>query len=387
MTELLAMVGRDPRSGRPFEVRHAEGRIVSAEPVDHPAEDLPWIAPGLVDLQVNGFGGHDANGPDVTPDGIVAMINALARAGTTTCFPTVITESPEAMLRSLRALAEACRADPLAAHAIAGIHVEGPHLSEQDGARGAHPAAHLRPPDLAEFERWQEAADGLISMVTLSPHFPETVDYVSTLARRGIRVAIGHTHATPEQITAAVDAGARFSTHLGNGAHATLPRHPNYLWTQLAEDRLSCGFIADGHHLPAATLTTMLRAKGLVRSFLVSDSTALAGMPPGRYRTPVGGDVVLTADGRLGDASTAFLAGAALPLAAGVAGAVRLAWLSLADALRLATANPGRLTEDRGVITPGAPADLILFDHADDDPTLRIRRVVIDGEDLDRVGG
>lgn len=375
MTLQQRVVGRDPVSGRPTEVGYLGGRITGSAPAAD-QDDLPWIAPGLVDIQVNGFGGHDVNGPDVTADAVVAMINALTAVGTTTCFPTVITESPEAMLRSLRAVTEARRADRLAAHVIAGIHVEGPHISDQDGARGAHPAEHVRPPDLAEFDRWQAAAEGLIKIVTLSPHFPETVAYIKELGQRGIAVSIGHTHATPEQIVAAVDAGARYSTHLGNGAHATLPRHPNYLWSQLAEDRLSCGFIADGHHLPAATLTTMLRAKGLDRSFLVSDTAALAGMPPGRYRTPVGGDVVLTADGRLGDADTAFLAGAALPLAAGVAGAVRMAGLSLADALRLATTNPGKLAADRGVLTPGSPADMILFDYSPGDPTLRIRQVI-----------
>src|SRR5690606_17487889 len=380
MTSQPAVVGRDPNTGRPIEIRHEGGRIVEVGPVDFTVpDDLPWVAPGLVDVQVNGYGGHDANGPDVTPEAVVAMIKALLPVGTTTCFPTVITESPEAMLRSLRAVAAARRADPVAEHVIAGIHVEGPHISDQDGARGAHPRDQVRPPDLAEFERWQEAAEGLIRIVTVSPHYPEAVGYIGELTRRGVAVSIGHTHATPEQITAAVDAGARWSTHLGNGAHATLPRHPNYLWTQLAEDRLCSGFIADGHHLPGATLTAMLRAKGLDRAYLVSDTAALAGLPPGRYPTPVGGDVVLTADGRLGDAEGRYLAGAALPLAAGVAGAVRLAGLSLADALRLATANPGRLTEDRGRLEPGAPADLITFDLEPDDHALRIRQVISAG--------
>lgn len=383
MTRQQALTGRDPGSGRPLEVRYADGLITDVRQADAAADaELPWLAPGLVDVQVNGFGGHDANGPDVTADAIVAMINALVRAGTTTCFATVITEAPDAMLRSLRAIAEARRTDPLTAHVVAGVHVEGPNLSEQDGARGAHPAEHIRQPDLDEFDQWQAAAEDAIRMITVSPHFPGVTDYIREVAGRGVAVSIGHTHATPEQITAAVDAGARWSTHLGNGAHATLPRHPNYLWAQLAEDRLSCGFIADGHHLPAATLTAMLRAKGLDRAYLVSDTAALAGMPPGRYRTPVGGDVVLTADGRLGDANHSYLAGAALPLANGVAGAVRLAGLSLTDALRLATGNPGLLAGGRGALEPGGPADLILFDFAAGDPSLRLRQVVVAGNRL-----
>ncbi|GAB3759126.1 N-acetylglucosamine-6-phosphate deacetylase [Microlunatus parietis] len=383
MSQQQSLTGRDPASGRPIEVRYAAGRITDVRQADAAGDaELPWLAPGLVDVQVNGFGGHDANGPDVTADAIVAMINALVRAGTTTTFATVITEAPEAMLRSLRAIAEARRQDPLTAHVIAGVHVEGPNISEQDGARGAHPAEHVRPPDLAEFEAWQQAAEGAIRMITVSPHFHAVTDYIAAVSGRGVAVSIGHTHATPEQITAAVDAGARWSTHLGNGAHATLPRHPNYLWAQLAEDRLSCGFIADGHHLPAATLTAMLRAKGLDRAYLVSDTAALAGMPPGRYRTPVGGDVVLTADGRLGDATNSYLAGAALPLAHGVAGAVRLAGLSLADALRLATGNPGLLAGGRGTLEPGGPADLILFDFAAGDPSLRLHQVVVAGNRL-----
>ena len=155
--------------------------------------------------------------------------------------------------------------------------------------------------------------------------------------------------------------GATLSTHLGNGAHAVLPRHPNYLWAQLAAEALTASFIADGHHLPGDTLTAMLRAKGLGRSILVSDATALAGMPPGIYEVPIGGRVELTAEGRLGVAGTPFLAGAAKGLADGVAGAVRLAGLTLGEACGSPPRNPGRFVGGRGVLRRGAPADLVRF--------------------------
>jgi N-acetylglucosamine-6-phosphate deacetylase len=217
-------------------------------------------------------------------------------------------------------------------------------------------------------------------MVTLSPHFGEAPAYIRALTLRGVHVAIGHTHATPAQITAAVDAGATLSTHLGNGAAAQVPRHPNFIWTQLADDRLTATFIADGHHLPADTFKAMVRAKGIKRSILVSDAVALGGMPPGLYEQPVGGRVELTSDGRLGVAGTPYLAGAARPLADGVAFAAGIAAFGLATALTMATANPGRLTGGRGQIRVSAAADLIRFRWAPGDNTLRIEDVTSSGD-------
>jgi N-acetylglucosamine-6-phosphate deacetylase len=368
--------GRDPATGRVLEVTTDGSVIAHVRRVDG-GGDVLWLVPGLVDLQVNGYGGHDVNGPDVTADEVVALVRALARAGTTTVVPTVITAAEADIVRSLRAVAEARERDEATRRAVPCVHVEGPHISAEDGPRGAHPAEHVRAPDPAEFDRWQQACDGLVGIVTLSPHHPEAVAYTEHLARAGVTVAIGHTHASPEEVRAVTDAGARMSTHLGNGAHAVLARHPNHLWAQLADDRLTAGFIADGHHLPADTLTAMLRAKGLDRSFLVSDSVALAGMPPGQYASPVGGAVELSDDGRLSVAGTPYLAGAARSLADGLAQAVRMTGIGLGDAARLATANPGRFVGGRGLLAPGAPADLVLVD-----PELRVQQVVAAGSEV-----
>jgi N-acetylglucosamine-6-phosphate deacetylase len=363
-------------SGRLLEVSTDGPVIAHVRRVDGP-EDAPWLLPGLVDLQVNGYGGHDVNGPEVTADDVVALVRAVARTGTTTVVPTVITAAEADIVRSLRAVAEARARDEATRRAVPCVHVEGPHISAEDGPRGAHPAEHVRAPDPAEFDRWQEACAGLVGIVTLSPHHPEAVAYTEHLTRAGVTVAIGHTHASPEQVRAVADAGARMSTHLGNGAHAVLARHPNHLWAQLADDRLTAGFIADGHHLPADTLTAMLRAKGLDRSFLVSDSVALAGMPPGGYTSPVGGAVELSADGRLSVAGTPYLAGAARSLADGLAQAVRMTGIAPGAAVRLATVNPGRFVGGRGLLAPGAQADVVLMDRE-----LRIRRVVAAGAEV-----
>ncbi|WP_255947883.1 N-acetylglucosamine-6-phosphate deacetylase [Streptomyces odontomachi] len=369
----MKVTGRDPATGRTLSVSTEGGVIAEVRPASE-STDL-WLAPGLVDLQVNGFAGHDVNAASVTPTTVAALVRALWKAGVTTVLPTVVTADEERITRALEAVREARDADPRVAHAIPYVHVEGPFLSHEDGPRGVHDARHIRPASSAELHRWGD----LVGMVTVSPHDDAAIEFIRAATRAGVRCAIGHTHASPEQITRAVDAGARLSTHLGNGAHAVLARHPNYLWAQLADDRLSAGFIADGHHLPADTFKAMLRAKGVDRAHLVSDCTELGGLPPGRYRTPVGGEVELSPDGRLGYVGTPFLAGASRSLADGVATALTMADLTLATALRLATANPGRFAGGRGVLVPGAPADLLTFAWQPGDRTLDIRTVVAGG--------
>lgn len=374
--------GRLPE-GHTVAVAVDDGRIAAVREVPAAADD-PWLTPGFIDLQVNGFGGFDANGDDVSPQAVAGMTAALARAGTTTFAPTVITAPETAIHASLAAIVAAREADPAVAAAIPLIHLEGPHLSDQDGPRGVHPATEIRPPDLAEFDRWQQTAQGLIGIVTISAHWPEALGYTRGLVARGVRVAIGHTHASPEQITEVVSAGATLSTHLGNGAHAVLPRHPNYLWRQLADDRLTAGLIADGHHLPADTLKAMIRAKTPERVILVSDAVALAGMPPGDYVQPVGGTVRLEPSGRLGYVGTPFLAGSAARLADCVATAASLAGIDLATAVDCATATPARVLGDstRGVVAVGARADLVTFDWQPGDLTLGLRDVLVGGREL-----
>lgn len=354
---MAVITGRSPSGGGVSLTTDGEV-IATVDTFADPGPEAPWIIPGLVDLQVNGYGGHDANGDDVSPEAIHAMADSLALDGTTTFVPTVVTGEQASMLKSLHAIAEARRQAPILAASIPYVHVEGPHLSDVEGPRGAHDPAQIRPPSVEEFNDWQEASGGLVGMVTLSPHWPDTGAYIKSLTDLGIRVSLGHSHATPEQFHAAAVAGASFSTHLGNGISQTLPRHPNSIWAQLADDRLTAGFIADGHHLPDDTLVAMLRAKGIDRSFVVSDSVALAGSVPGRYCTPVGGEVELHADGRLNVAGTPYLAGAALCLRAGLGTLLRCGF-TLYEAVRMTAANPGRIAARGGTLTPGQRADVL----------------------------
>jgi N-acetylglucosamine-6-phosphate deacetylase len=378
---MRSISGRDPQSGQPIEVSIEAGRIASIRKTAD--GDSVWLSSGLIDLQINGYQGHDLNSGHLTIETVLSLARSILATGVTTFLPTLITASEESLLHSLSVIAEARRLHPVLAHMIPGVHLEGPHISPLDGFRGAHPQQHIRPPSLAEFDRWQSASGGLVRLVTLSPHDSASLAYIAALHARGVRVSIGHTHCTAQQIHAAASAGAALSTHLGNGIADPLPRHPNILWAQLAEDRLTATFIADGHHLPTDTLAVMLRAKTLQRSILVSDAVALAGMPPGRYKTPIGGEVELSPEGRLSLVDSPFLAGAVLPLKDGVANIMRSLGLPLADALRLASENPGRLIADksvpRGTLQIGADADLIRF-NITGDGSFEIESALVHGE-------
>jgi N-acetylglucosamine-6-phosphate deacetylase len=290
-------------------------------------------SPGLFDLQVNGFAGVDFNDPSTTADQISRAIEAIRRTGVTRFLPTLITSSFESFAACARVLADHRDA------AIAGLHVEGPYISGDDGYRGAHPKAHVRAASVDDFERRQEAARGRIRLLTLAPEVPGALPLIEHAVKRGVRVALGHTAAAPGQIRDGVLAGASLSTHLGNGCAQMIPRHPNVIWEQLANDALHASFIVDGHHLPGSTVKAMLRAKTPARSILVTDAIMAAGSPPGRYR--LGGlEVELSADGRVAPPGAPHLAGSALTMDRAVGLAVTLGGVSIAEALAMASTQP-----------------------------------------------
>ncbi len=374
------ITGRDPSTGEPLEITIEDGRIRKISRAA--AADSAWLSPGFIDLQINGYLGSDLNSGTVDPGVVIELTRKMISTGVTTYLPTIITASEEKISDALRAISEARRINPIVAHAVPFVHVEGPYISPEDGPRGAHAREHVRPPNLAEFDRWQSASNDVVGMVTISPHREDALEYISVLANKGVLLSIGHSDATPAQIHAAAYAGATLSTHLGNGLGSPIPRHPNLLWAQLADDRLAAGFIADGHHLPADTLKVMLRAKGIDRSFLVSDAVALGGMRVGIYETPIGGTVEVTADGRVMSASGGrFLAGAYLPLKDGVAHVAGMDGFSLKDAVQMATENPGRFVGNQGRLRIGADADLVRFHWEPGSTKLQIQTVLLQGEE------
>jgi N-acetylglucosamine-6-phosphate deacetylase len=289
--------------------------------------------PGLFDLQVNGFAGVDFNDPKISGADIERAIAAMRETGVTKFLPTLITSSLENFSR--------CAKNLLAVKhpAIAGIHMEGPYISAEDGPRGAHRAEFIRAATVEDFQQRQEVAAGKILLVTLAPEIPGALKLIEFLTASGVRVAIGHSAATPEKIRDAIAAGATLSTHLGNGCATRLPRHPNLIWEQLAADELFASFIVDGHHLSPATVKAMLRAKKSARTILVTDAISAADCPPGEYELN-GLRVTLDADGKVSPPGQPWLAGSALTMDQAIANTVKFTGLALAEVLPMASTRP-----------------------------------------------
>jgi N-acetylglucosamine-6-phosphate deacetylase len=302
--------------------------------------------PGLVDIQVNGFAGIDFNTPGLTADHIRTAVSALRATGVTRFLPTLITGSFDRFATCARVLLELN--DP----AIAGLHMEGPYISPVDGPRGAHPRAHCVAASRDDFARRQDAASGRIVLVTLAPEVPGALELIEHLAAGGVKVAIGHSDAAPDVIRDAVKAGATLSTHLGNGCAATMPRHPNVLWEQLAADELWASVIVDGHHLPGTTVKVITRVKTPRRCILVTDAMAAAGCPPGAYR--IGDvDVEVGADRRVSLRGTPFLAGSALTLPEAIGNLVRFTGLPITAVVAMASTVPAEYLgiQPQGTVT------------------------------------
>jgi N-acetylglucosamine-6-phosphate deacetylase len=377
--------GFDATSGAFVELSGG-AKIDSVKELSSPPAQGTFVAPGLIDIQVNGYAGVDFCDPHASLPAIDHAIEVLLSKGVTRFFPTVITNSEPEIVGALANIAKAKRELPHGG-AMEAIHVEGPHISPNDGPRGAHPKARVRPPSIEEFDRWQEAAEGNVRLVTLSPEWPEAPAYIKHIVSRGVVASIGHQHPTEEQLAAAVDAGATLSTHLGNGADKILPRHPNYLWQQLSEDRLSASLIADGVHLEDMFLRVAVRAKGLDRVVLITDAAMPTGCEPGDYML---GEVEVTlhapADGhpsRITLKGGDRLAASALSMDRAVNHLMQITGVSLAEAINMGTRNPARLCHIAGRqdgLTAGERSDVIEFTFDKATKTIGILRTWLDGK-------
>ncbi len=268
---------------------------------------------GLVDLQVNGYRGINFSDINLTQDEFAQACRGVLRAGTTAFLPTVMTSAPQVYEHNLPLMAAATESAEFRGRLL-GIHIEGPFISPEAGARGAHRPELTRKPDASFLDKLNGWAKGRIKLLTISAE----LDGADALARHatshGITVSLGHQMATDEDLRRLAKAGATALTHLGNGVPATLPRHENPIWAGLANDDLVAMIITDGHHLPVAVIKTIIRAKGADRCIVVSDGSSLAGLGPGSYDF-LGDQVILEENGRLHSPQTGYLAGSSSTMA------------------------------------------------------------------------
>lgn len=326
------------------------------------ARSLPIAAPGLFDIQINGYHGLWFCSSSLTVESVHKIVRSLAERGIPRFFPTLITCSFESMLHGVATIRQACQQDKITQLAIRGIHLEGPYISSEDGPRGAHPGQYIRPASFAEFLQWQAKSGNLIKLVTLAPEVEGAIGFIQAAVATGVRISIGHTAATPDQISQAVQAGASLSTHLGNACKATMNRHRNIFWPQLANNSLTASVIADGHHLPVEMLQAIIRCKTLDRTILTCDVSGFGGCPPGRYAASDVAVEVLE-DGRIVVADQReFLAGSGATTGDCVAFAMSSCQLPLADAWHLASLRPAAIFgEPACLLATSQPATLTLF--------------------------
>ncbi len=381
----MSLIAKRYDTGSPVRVELAGDRIASVTPAYgySRADDLPFVAPGFFDLQINGYGGVWFSDPHLTEDMVLQVLRQYLSHGVTRLCPTLITSSREALCAGLCAIRRACEREAWADRMVPGCHVEGPFISAEDGPRGAHPREHVRPCDWSEFEAWQAASGGRVCLVTLAAEASGAEEFIHRATLSGITIALGHSAANTAQITTAVRAGARLSTHLGNGVSPLLPRHPNLLWDQLGESRLAASLITDCHHIPASFVRSVIRAKGLRECIITCDASGLAGCPPGEYQTH-GQVFEVLPNGKIVIAGQrTLLAGSAQTTEQCVAMCMQLAGVSLGAACDMAGDHPARiLRRERIGLSAGNRADLVVFrHHVGEQPRLEIEQAILAGSD------
>ena len=326
--------------GKPISIAIKDGKIAKIESISKEAHiQKLFIAPGLVDLQVNGFMGIDFSDQKLSIAGIREATIALWKTGVTTFLPTLTTNANKYLKKSFSILAAALH-DEIAGLSIPGFHLEGPYISPLKGFRGAHLEKYIRPPDWNEFLELQAAAQNGIRLITLAPELQGAISFIKKCRESGVIVSLGHHNGSRELIRDAINAGASMSTHLGNGCSNMINRHENPLWPQLADDRLAATIIADGFHLNKEEVQCFFKMKGKDRTILVSDTLSLAGLPPGDY---IQGEKSITVTPDVAKYPLEnVLAGAIHPLNKGISNCMKFTGCTLGDAIGLASTSAAR---------------------------------------------
>ena len=350
-----------------------DGRIVGLGswgdvPPDWPLTRLPagaFLAPGFIDLQVNGGGGVLLNNQP-TADGMRSIARAHRRYGTTACLPTLITDTRERVRTAIAAARSIGGRD-----GVLGLHLEGPFISPR--RPGVHPPDRIAKPGAGDLEELCELADAGRSLVTLAPECVPA-GFLRKLASSGVRISIGHSEAPAATVMQAVADGATGVTHLFNAMPPLSARAPGIIGAALGDRRLTAGLIVDGIHVDPISVRAAFAAKGSDRIALVTDAMPTVGTSLDRFELV--GQTIKLADGRL-TTEEGTLAGTHLDMASAVRNVVRLAQLPLEDALRAASLTPARflgLDNERGALIPGARADLVALT-----PELRVFATWLDG--------
>ncbi len=336
-----------------------DGGIISAVRVATGPAPHRMLAPGFVDLQINGIG--DADVAHATDNDWARLDEAVLAQGTTTWCPALVSAPLDDLVTALEAVARAAARPPARRPAIAGAHLEGPFLSLPGAHRLEHVASTVD-------TYWLASLPDSVAVVTLAPELPGALDAIAALSSAGIVVSLGHSACTAEEALAAADNGASLVTHLGNAMGPSHQRRPGLLGAALADDRLSVSVIADLVHLHPAWIEVAFAAKSPERVALVTDS--IAGDDRHRHdgQRPTGDGPLSLPDGTL--------AGTRLTMNAAVRNCSTTAHVALAAAISAASTTPARLLglDDRGAIAPGRRADLVALD---DD--LRVQEVWLAG--------
>jgi N-acetylglucosamine-6-phosphate deacetylase len=311
------------------------------------------LAPGFIDLQLNGAFGHDFT---ADPSTIWQVAARLPRYGVTAFLPTIITSPLDQVQAGLRVVTGGRPKDFRGAAAL-GVHAEGPFLNVKK--KGAHNEQYLRAPMIETAAGWSPASG--MRLVTMAPELPGALDLIRALTARGVVVSAGHSMATYDEAVAGFDAGARYGTHLFNAMPALGHRDPGLPGALLSDGRMTVGLIADGVHTHRSIIALVWKMLGPKRMSLVTDAMAALGMPPGRHRLGDYDVIVDATSARLADGT---LAGSILELDQALRNLIEITGCTLGEALETMTTTPARLlglAGERGRIAPGLAADMVLL--------------------------